>query len=52
MISETHLGNTYDHLVSEERDNFRVHTSAYADPAVFEHGDAEHLREQLGVCGP
>ena len=36
MISETPLGNTYDHLVWEERDNFRVHTRAYADPAVFE----------------
>ena len=36
MISDAHLGTTYDHLVSEERDNFRVHTRAYSDPEVFD----------------
>ena len=37
MISDTHLGATYDHLVLEEGDSFRVHTRAYSDADVFEH---------------
>ena len=52
MISDAHLGTTYDHLVSEERDSFRVHTRAYSDPEVFDMEMREHLREQLGVRGP